>query len=490
MTIREIRAYQILDSRGEPTIRAEMVSDTGKAASFCVPAGKSLGEKESKERRDQNPEFGGKGVTNNINIIEKIVGPKFIGYPLNQQDDFDSLLLALDGSEDRSNLGANTILALSGAYLKLTAKEKKIELWEQITQITLTKPAFPRIYANLINGGKHAPGLDVQETMIVPKEISPSSAISQIYDFFAQLKTHLVELYGPSAYLTGDEGGLAPLGSNQEAIIEIFDSINKAMGMKFEVALDIAANSFYDGTNYNFENQTMSNRQLLDVYLAWDKKIPVISIEDPFAENDMPGLEAAAKVNKRFMIVGDDTTVTNAKIIEDLAKKDLIGGVIIKPNQTGTISETFEAIKAARQNNLKIIVSHRSGETNDDFIVDLAYGIGAFGIKIGAPARGERVAKYNRLIIIEKDTGKYQPKPSAPATPPSTSPNSFAPPANSPYPNANVGTSGQPLSPISDPVHSTPPPPVSQPSNMANENPQSTNTQNQNIPPANPNSSL
>ncbi len=447
MTIKEIKAYQILDSRGEPTLMVEMTSDSDKKADFSVPAGKSLGKTEAKERRDQNPEFGGMGVTNNINILEKIVGPKFIGYPLNQQDDFDSLLNALDGTKDKGNLGANTILALSGAYLKLTAAEKNIDVWEEITQITLTKPAFPRIFANLINGGKHAPGLSIQETMVVPKEVSPASAISQLYDFRAELKRQLLELYGPSVNLVGDEGGFAPLGANHEAILEIMNSINQAMGQKFDIALDVAANSFFDKGQYKFEDQLMSNRQLLDVYLNWDKKYSLLSIEDPFAESDSAGWEAGARSNKRFMIVGDDTTVTNSAKIEELAKKNLIGGVIIKPNQVGTMTEMFDAIKTARMNNLKVIISQRHGETDDSFIADLSYAIGAFGVKIGAPVRGERTAKYNRLIKIEKD---YTPavRPAAPV--------SASTPTAQPTPAANVPNPAAPAGGLTPPIPPTP----------------------------------
>ncbi|MDP4038894.1 MAG: phosphopyruvate hydratase [bacterium] len=469
MTIKEIKAYQILDSRGEPTLMVEMTSDTDKKADFSVPVGKSIGENEAKERRDQDVSYGGASVNNNINIIEKIVGPKFIGYPLNQQDDFDSLLSALDGTKDKSNLGANTILALSGAYLKLTAAEKNIDVWDEITQITLTKPAFPRIFANLINGGKHAPGLSIQETMIVPKEISPAAAISQLYDFRIELKRQLSELYGPSVNLVGDEGGFAPLGANHEAILEIFDSINKAMGSKFDIALDVAANSFYENGQYNFEDQIMSNRQLLDVYLNWDKKFNLLSIEDPFAEGDLPGLEAGARSNKRFMIVGDDTTVTSSAKIEDLAKKGLIGGVIIKPNQVGTMTEMFDAIKTARMSNLKIIVSHRSGETDDSFIADLAYAIGAFGIKIGAPVRGERTAKYNRLIKIERDYASNLP--TAAATTASSLPpiQPTAPTPVSPAPNP-VAMTGRikPAFPQSNPAPTNPTstPPPARPANF------------------------
>ena len=422
MTIKEIHAYQILDSRGEPTLAVRMVSDTGNEAMFGVPTGKSVGEKEAIERRDgEGGSYRGYGVSSCVEIIDRIIGHKFVGYPLGNQFDFDSLLLALDGTIDKSNLGANTVLGMSGAYFKLSAREKGLEPWEYVKENAKTNVGFPRIFANVINGGKHAPGLTIQEFMIVPKSNQPHEAIEQIYEYNTMLHSILGNLYGPSARLVADEGGMAPIGITTESVLEVMSQLASKFSGRFELALDVAASSFYDAKTqaYTLDGQSMTSQQLLEYFQTLDKKYRFFALEDLFDQND---LEAYGKVphnNKvqQFLVVGDDVTVTSKEKIEQVAQKHLVDAVIIKPNQVGTISETLEAIETAKRHNLKIIVSHRSGETNDDFIADLAYGIGAMGIKIGAPVRGERVAKYNRLIEIERDVAAReatQPAPTAP----------------------------------------------------------------------------
>ncbi len=422
MNIKQITPYQILDSRGEPTIMVRMISDSGNSAEFAVPAGASRGANEAAEKRDGGVDFNGKGVSSCIEIITQVIAPKFIGYPLNQQDDFDGLLIALDGSEKKANLGGNTLLGLSGAYLKLSAQESEKPLWQYIAEANQTTPEFPRLFANIIGGGKHAPGLDIQEYMVVPATNTPTDAIKVIYNVYHTIQKVMQNLYGPSAKLVGDEGGLAPIGTNTEVILEAFSQLNSKLEMKFDVALDAAANTFYKDGVYTIENQQLHASDLLKLYEAWDAKFPIYSIEDPFAENDVEGIEllkTLPKPEKPFLIIADDYTVTNKARIEELQKDELFDGVIIKPNQVGTITETFEAIKAARTSKAKVIISHRSGETNDDFVVDLAYGVGAMGMKLGAPMRGERVAKYNRLLEIQADLDANQASASV-ATPQNT----------------------------------------------------------------------
>ena len=413
MGIKNIIPSQVLNSRGEPTLKVKMTAENGVSSWFIVPAGASTGAGEAVKKLDEGESYGGKSVMASVELINNIVAPKFIGYPVEHQDDFDSLLIALDGSENKENLGGNTILALSGAYFKLGAKLSKKPLWQYIAESRGTNPEFPRIYANMIGGGKHAPGLDIQEFMIIPKSNQPIEAVELISQVYGALKNIMVSLYGPAAKLVGDEGALAPVGARTEVVLEAFANLNSKMESSFDIALDVAANSFFDGKSYNFEGQSIHASDLLAVYEDWNNKFDLYSIEDPFAETDLEGLEllkTIPKDKKPFLIVADDYTVTNAQKITEFAQEQIFDGVIIKPDQVGSISEMFAAIDAARQAGDEIIVSHRSGESNDDFIADLAYGVGAFGIKIGAPTRGERIAKYNRLLEIEYAQDALQAK--------------------------------------------------------------------------------
>ncbi len=411
MGIKSIIPSQVLNSRGEPTIKVEMLSEDGKSADFVVPGGASVGKDEAVKKFDQSDSYGGKSVNDNVATINKIIAPKFIGYPLGHQEDFDSLLIALDGSENKQNLGSNTILALSGAYFKLSAELSDKPLWQYIAELLKASPEFPRIFANLVGGGKHAPGLDIQEFMIVPKTNKPNEAIEQIVQTYQTIKTIMMSLYGPTAKLSGDEGAIAPVGARTEVVLEALSNLNEKSEKKFDISLDVAANSFYDGKSYSFEGQNIHASDLMAVYQDWNSKFGLFSIEDPFAETDLEGLEllkTMTKDKKSFMVIGDDFTVTNANKIDEFAQNKIIDGVIIKPDQVGSITEMFNALIAAKSSGLKVIISHRSGESNDDFIVDLAYGSGADGIKIGAPNRGERISKYNRLLDIENSLGTNQ----------------------------------------------------------------------------------
>jgi enolase len=383
-----------------------MVAENGKAASFVVPGGASVGKNEAVKKFDGGDVYGGKSVLDNIKSIKTVIAPKFIGYPLDHQEDFDSLLIALDGTPTKENLGSNTILALSVAYYKLSAKLSNKPLWQYTAEKLKTSPEFPRIYANLVGGGKHAPGLDIQEFMIVPQSNKPNEAIEEIVRIYETVKTIMTSLYGPTGKLSGDEGAIAPLGARTEVVLEALSGLSQKSEKKFDIALDVAANSFYDGKNYSFEGQSVHANDLMAVYQDWNSKFGLYSIEDPFAEDDLEGIELLKTTPREkgsFMVIGDDFTVTNSEKIKEYAENKIIDGVIIKPDQVGSMSEVINAIMTSKQAGLKIIVSHRSGENNDGFIVDLAYAIGADGIKVGAPNRGERIAKYNRLLDIEND---------------------------------------------------------------------------------------
>jgi enolase len=404
MQIASIKAYQVLDSRGEPTIRVRMTSDSGRHASFDAPSSLSIGSLEARERRDNSGPYGGNGVTGNIEAILNIIAPKFIGYPLAHQADFDALIIALDGTADKSNLGSNTLTAMSGAYFLLSCAEQDKEVW-QVTADTLgTKPDMPRIFANLVSGGAHAPGLDVQEFMIVPKTTDPEAALELIYTVHRTARQIFRSMYGPSVDLVSEEGSMAPIGIATETVLEAFEQLSRRSNMAYQISLDMAAYNLFQNGSYLVGGQPMSFDQLGAMYMHWDQRFPLLSIEDPFAEQDADGLKyLMTQPSRKFMVVGDATTATDAARIAQLGQQRLIGGVVIKPDQIGTITEMFEAIRAALQSGIKVTLAHRSGETNDTFLADIAYGVGAFGLKAGAPVRGERVAKYNRLIEISSD---------------------------------------------------------------------------------------
>jgi enolase len=412
--ITEVRAREILDSRTTPTIEVTLWADDARAT-FSTPSGASTGKHEAHELRDGDAaRYGGNGVRKCVEIVEKLRA-ELIGRELGDQAGFDAWLIAQDGTPNKDKLGGNTILALSGAYLRLSAVVRGLEVWQLVAELAETTPAFPRIYANVVNGGKHAPGLDVQEFMVVPREARPSVAVPQVVAAYVALGLELKSKYGPFARLVGDEGGYVPAGAKHADIWQMLRAA--APAANYDLACDVAASSLAvdddvsgeDG--YKFEGAQISRQQLADVYRVWARDYNLLSIEDPFAEDDRAGFALlgaaatsapAANTDPTPFVVGDDISVTSAERITELAAAGLIGGVIIKPNQIGTVTETLAAVRAAHAHSVKVIVSHRSGETNDDFVSDLAYGVGAFGLKIGAPARGERVAKYNRLLAIEE----------------------------------------------------------------------------------------
>jgi enolase len=404
MGIKSITPSQVLDSRGDPTLKVKITADNGRSGSFIVPSGASKGAGEAVKKVDSNEKsYGGNTVYDCIELINNAIAPKFIGYPLDHQQDFDSLLIALDGTENKEKIGGNTILALSGAYFKLSAKLSEKPLWQYIAEKQGTSPNFPQIYANIVGGGKHAPGLEIQEFMIVPQSKKPIEAIEQIVQIYKTLRSIMTSLYGPSAKLVSDEGAMAPIGARTEVVLEALSNLNAKSQAKFDIALDAAANSFFDGQTYSFENQKLHASDLMKIYEQLDTKFNITSIEDPFSENDLEGLElikTMPKEKRGFKVISDDYTVTSAQKIAEFGKDKVFDGVIIKPDQVGSISEMFQAVSAAKELGQEIIVSHRSGESNDSFIVDLAYGLGANGIKIGAPTRGERIAKYNRILEI------------------------------------------------------------------------------------------
>ena len=417
--IKSIKAKEILNSRGEPTVEAELKTNLG-VFRASVPSGASTGKYEAKELRDNQKRYFGKGVLGACKNINEIIAPKLKGKNPVKQKNIDQLMLELDGTKDKSKLGANAILAVSTAVCRAGAMAESLPLYKHIRNIAeknsknqfSVTPKFkvPFSCFNIINGGAHAENdLDIQEFMIVPGFNSFSKNLEGVAEIYHTLKGILEKEVGNGATNVGDEGGFAPLlKKTKDALDLIIKAIKKAgYQNKIKIGLDCAASQFYKNRKYQIDGKTLTKEKLFDFYQEIIKEYPILFLEDPFAEQDWQAWELfkpkAKKQNKKVFLVGDDLTVTNQERIRKAISKDCIGGVIIKPNQIGTVIETIQAVNVAQDSNLKIIVSHRSGDTCDNFISDLAVGVGADFIKSGAPIRGERISKYNRLLKIERE---------------------------------------------------------------------------------------
>ncbi len=409
MNIKDIHAREILDSRGNPTIEVEMTLANNIKTTASVPSGASTGSKEALELRDNDAgRYMGKGVLKAVENVNTIIRNALIGQKL-EQVSIDKLLLKLDGTPNKSNLGANAILGVSLCSLKCLAKLQNKELYEYVSYGRVNLP-IPMV--NIINGGAHADNnLDIQEFMIVPIIKGEAKRIEAASEIFHTLKKILKEK--GFATSVGDEGGFAPnLGSTKEALDLILDAINDANyrpGKEVLIALDVAASELYDNSKniYRIDNKELSANDLIKFYIDLIRNYPIISIEDPFEENDLESLAVLTKlVGDKVMLVGDDYFCTNSVLLEAGIKSSAGNAILLKANQIGTISEMTKTIMMAKKNNYKTIISHRSGETEDTFIADLAVGFGIPFIKTGSVSRGERVNKYNRLMKIEEELNK------------------------------------------------------------------------------------
>lgn len=403
--IKDIVGRQILDSRGLPTVEAELFLDNGYSVIASVPSGASTGEGEALELRDNDPQkHHGKGVLKAVNNINTVIKDKLVGLELNQVL-IDQILLSLDKTPNKKVLGANAVLAVSLATLKALALINNKELYAFVASDKVNLP-IPMI--NIINGGKHANNnLDIQEFMIVPVLKGFSNRLRAGSEIFHSLK-EILSTEGLSTNV-GDEGGFAPvLYNNKAALSFLVEAIEKAgyiPGQDVYLAIDVAASSFYDTTNdtYLFGKKQITKEQLKSFYLDIIDKYPIISIEDPFYEKDFTSLTELTKlIGDRVMIVGDDYFVTNKQLLQKGISEKAGNAILIKANQVGTITETLQTINLAKKNGYNIIISHRSGETEDTFIADLAVGLNIPFIKTGSVCRGERIAKYNRLLRIEE----------------------------------------------------------------------------------------
>jgi len=413
--IHSIKTREILDSRGNPTVEVDLETNLG-IFRASVPSGASRGKYEAVELRDGGKRYHGMGVLKAVNNVNKIITPKLKGKDVTRQKEIDELLIKLDGTENKSKLGANAILAVSMAVCRAGAKAQNFSLWKHISKLAEVRhlPILPRPSVLMIEGGAHAGNeLDFQEFMISPQQKTFSRNLQIASEIYHQLKEIIKQKYIDLGINVGDEGGFAPPVRVPEEALNLILEAAKNLGYqnKIKIILDVAASQFYAKGTYKTRIGAFSREGLLKYYSDLIQKYPILALEDPFAEDDFEGWELLMlninkRINKRnskLLIIGDDLLATNHKRIKLAEEKKACNAVIIKMNQIGTITETIEAAKLAKSYGWKIIVSHRSGETCDDFVADLAVGIGADFIKTGAPARGERVAKYNRLLRIEEE---------------------------------------------------------------------------------------
>ena len=415
--ILKVHGLQVFDSRGIPTVSCKIILENGLSAISMVPSGASTGTKEALELRDSEEQYGGKGVSKAVENINNVLGPLILGKDASHQNEIDNILISCDGTADKSNIGANGILAVSLAVALAASKSKQIPLYEYFAQIykdisgNVPKKTIPIPMFNILNGGEHANNnVDIQEFMIIPSKAKNFSQVMQwSSEIYQNLKNILISKNYSSA--VGDEGGFAPsLKSNEEALELIIEAIKKSNfkpGIDVNLALDCASSEFYNGSDYvlDGENKIFSPREFANYLDDLVSRYPIISIEDGMDENDLEGWKILTElIGERCQLVGDDLFVTNKKILQRGIEMGIANSILIKFNQVGTISETIETILCANENNYKTIISHRSGETEDTTISDLAVGLGSGQIKTGAPCRSDRVAKYNRLLWIEEES--------------------------------------------------------------------------------------
>lgn len=406
--IMHIFAREILDSRGNPTVEVEALLADGSRGRAAVPSGASTGEHEAHELRDGDERYGGKGVQKAVDNVNEVIVDELAGLEADDQRIVDTLMLELDGTENKSKLGANAILGVSMAVAKAAADAAELPLYRYIGGPNAHLLPVPMM--NILNGGAHADsGVDVQEFMIAPIGAeSFREALRMGTEVYHALKS-VLKAKNLSTGL-GDEGGFAPsVGSTREALDLIVEAIEKAgytPGKDVALALDVASSEFFEDGHYNFEGGRHTADEMAKVYAELVENYPIVSIEDPLDEDDWAGYTTlTAELGEKVQIVGDDFFVTNPKRLAKGIEEKAANALLVKVNQIGTLTETFDAVELAHRNGYRTMMSHRSGETEDTTIADLAVALGCGQIKTGAPARSERVAKYNRLLRIEEELG-------------------------------------------------------------------------------------
>jgi enolase len=405
-SIDAVGAREILDSRGNPTVEVEVALDDGTITRAAVPSGASTGAFEAVELRDGGERYAGKGVTKAVDNVLDVIGPELVGYDASEQRLVDQRLLDLDGTPNKERLGANAILGVSLAVAKAAAESAGLPLFRYVGGPSAHLLPVPMM--NILNGGAHADSnVDVQEFMIAPIGAPTfAEALAMGTETYHALKS-VLKGRGLATGL-GDEGGFAPsLPSNRDALDLIGEAVEKAgytLGRDIAFALDVAATEFHGDGGYDFEGQTRSAEYLIDYYRGLVDAYPIVSIEDPLSEEDWDGwIALTAALGDRVQIVGDDLFVTNPARLADGISRDAANALLVKVNQIGTLTETLDAVNLAHRNGYRCMMSHRSGETEDTTIADLAVATDCGQIKTGAPARSERVAKYNQLLRIEEE---------------------------------------------------------------------------------------
>ena len=410
VSISKIIGRQILDSRGNPTTEADVILSDGSFGRASVPSGASTGSHEAVELRDGGDYFNGKGVQNAVNNINKVIAPVLISQKASDQRYIDSVMQKLDGTPNKSNLGANSILAVSLAVAKAMANSKKLEFHDYIAQIadTTKEQSLPLPMMNVMNGGQHAAGsTDIQEFMIIPHM---ADNISQAVEIGANIFHNLAKVLKNHGYMTtvGDEGGYAPkvAHGNSEPLNHIMEAINLSgykPDMQVSLGLDVASTEFFKDNIYTLstENRDLNSEEMINWLDELSKKYPLISIEDGLAEDDWDSWKNLTdRLGKKLQLVGDDLLVTNTSLLQKAIKNGSGNAILIKPNQIGSLTETIDAVLMAKKANWRTIISHRSGETEDTSIAHIAVGLGAGQIKTGSLSRTDRIAKYNELMRI------------------------------------------------------------------------------------------
>ena len=408
--ITNLKARAIIDSRGNPTVEVDCFVDGILMGRAAVPSGASTGSHEAVELRDGSKDWMGKGVSKAVNNVNKEIRNLLVGLDVYNQEEIDASMLTLDGTMNKGRLGANAILGASMATIRAAANKSQKSLWSYISINNENKLPIPLM--NILNGGAHAASnVDVQEFMVVPHGFNNfSDALQAGTEIYHSLKSVLKDegLLGG----VGDEGGFAPnLPCNEDGLRYLMGAIEKAgysPGNQVSIALDVAAQEFFDGKNYHIDNRVIDGKELASLYSSWLDNYPIVSMEDPFGEDDWESWKDFTKLEShRVQIVGDDLYVTNPERLQRGIDEKASNAILIKLNQIGTVTETLQVIEMARKSNFGIIISHRSGETSDDIIADISVGTNAGQIKTGAPARSDRTAKYNQLLRIAEECSNY-----------------------------------------------------------------------------------
>lgn len=404
MNINKIKAIRTIDSRGIPTIKTFVYTDNV-VASAMVPSGTSSGKREALELRDNKKAYLGKDVSKAILNVNTKIQKKLKGEFVLDQENLDNLMIDLDGTDNKSKLGANAILSVSLACSRAASKELGIPLYLYISRLNNNnKFNMPTPLLNIINGGLHAgSNLAFQEFQIIPREKMFSKNIQASCETYHLLKEIIQKKHGNFATNVGLEGGFVPNISDPRDAFDLLEQAIKKSGYDIDIGIDVAASEFYLQKKYLVNDKKYSSNELLDYYLELIKEYNITSIEDPFSEDDkLPWVEFTKKTKNKINVIGDDLLVTNPKIIKDAISKKYCNSLLLKVNQIGTLTESIKAFNLAKKANWNVVVSHRSGETEDSYISDLAYGLNTDYVKFGAPNRSERTAKYNRLIEIEE----------------------------------------------------------------------------------------